>query len=135
MAIDPGPHDLDATRYLLGPDGGGTLKKVSPNFYEELGQDFPDFSGRILIQRFEFDEPWGTWEVHPKGDEFVYLLSGDVDFTLRTAEGETSVRVNEPGSYVVVPRGTWHTASPRARTAMLFVTPGEGTENRAEPPI
>ena len=134
MPIDPGPYDLDATRLIMGPKGDATAKAVTDGFYQELGTDFGSFAGHVLVSRHEFDEPWPTWEVHPHGDEFVYLLSGDVDFRLETAHGERVIHIDTPGAYVVVPRGTWHTASPRKPTAMLFVTPGEGTENRETPP-
>ena len=134
MAIEPGPHDLDAVRFIFGPTGEGTTKATSPAFYEELDQQFESFRGHLLIQRFTFDEPWPTWEVHPEGDEFVYLLEGDTDFLLRRDGVDSSIRVSEPGSYVVVPKGTWHTARPYTSTTMLFVTPGEGTLNEVEPP-
>ena len=48
--------------------------------------------------------------------------------------GPSGVRVSEPGTYVVVPKGAWHTARPHAATTMLFVTPGEGTLNAESPP-
>ena len=35
-----------------------------------------------------------------------------------------------PGDYVIVPRGTRHTARIRKPARMLFITPGEGTETR-----
>jgi hypothetical protein len=38
--------------------------------------------------------------------------------------------LRDAGSYVVVPKGVWHTARTSVATRMLFVTPGEGTENR-----
>jgi quercetin dioxygenase-like cupin family protein len=38
--------------------------------------------------------------------------------------------LGEPGAFIVVPRGTWHTARISTPTSMLFVTPGQGTENR-----
>jgi mannose-6-phosphate isomerase-like protein (cupin superfamily) len=134
VAIDPGPHDLDEMRFILGPTGKGITKVASPTFYEELDQEFQDFRGHLLIQRYTFHEPWPTWEVHPEGDEFVYLLEGDTEFLLRRNGVESSVRVSEPGSYVVVPQGAWHTARPYTTTTMLFVTPGEGTLNELEPP-
>lgn len=133
MAIDPGPHHIDNVRFVLGPDGRGTNKAVSENFYQELDEDFDDFAGHVLIQRFSFDAPWPTWEVHPEGDEFVYLLVGDTDVILNGNGEERTVRVSEPGSYVVVPKGVWHTARPHAPTTLLFVTPGEGTLNAEEP--
>jgi mannose-6-phosphate isomerase-like protein (cupin superfamily) len=133
MTIDSGPHDIDTTAFILGPDGAGTSKTVTPTFYQELGEEFPDFRGHVLIQRFTFSDPWPTWEVHPEGDEFVYLIEGDTDFVLMVEGNETTLRVSDPGSYVVVPRGTWHTARPHAPTTMLFVTPGEGTLNAETP--
>ena len=129
MTIDPGPHALDQMRFILGPHGRGTSKAVSEQFYQELDAEFGDFAGHVLIQQFEFDSDWSTWEVHPRGDEFVYLLAGDTDFVLKKDGEEQIIRVNEPGSYVVVPRGVWHTARPHAPTSLLFVTPGEGTLN------
>ncbi len=133
MAIDPGPHDLNAVRYILGPDGNGTTKAASPGFYEELDSEFNGFKGHTLVQRFAFAEAWRTWEVHPEGDEMVYLLDGDTDFVLWIDEAEQVVRVNEPGSYVVVPRNTWHTARPHRPAELLFFTPGEGTLNTEHP--
>lgn len=135
MPIDPGPHDLDRVRPVLTPEGGTVLRAVSPSFYQDLGADFPDFKGHSLIQRFEFADPWPTWEMHPEADEFVYLLSGDVDFLVKPPGQEAArVRVSQPGCYLMVPRGHWHTAEPRQRTSMLFVTAGEGTRNEVEPP-
>ena len=134
MAIDPGPHDLDQVRYILAPDGRGTNKAVGERFYQELDEDFDDFAGHVLIQKFSFDAPWPTWEMHPEGDEFVYLLAGDTDFVLREGSSERRVRVSQPGSYVVVPKGAWHTARPHVPTTLLFVTPGEGTLNAELPP-
>lgn len=129
-----GPHLLAKMPAILTPSGDAVLKPFSEGFFAELGDDFGGFAGHVLVTTFAFDEPWPTWEVHPKGDEFVYLLEGDTDFVLRTGEGDVTVRVHEPGSYVVVPKGAWHTARPHAPTRMLFITPGEGTLNAEEPP-
>jgi quercetin dioxygenase-like cupin family protein len=67
--------------------------------------------------------------MHPAGDEIVCLLSGRVTFEF---EGRGHVaELSVPGTYVIVPRGTWHTAHTRVPTKMLFITPGEGTQNKA----
>jgi mannose-6-phosphate isomerase-like protein (cupin superfamily) len=135
MTTESGPFDLNTTRLIVAPDLIATPKTVTPTFYEELDQEFKAFQGHTLISQFEFDEPWPTWEIHPEGDEFVYLISGDTDFDLWSeATGDQTVRVSEPGGYVVVPKGVWHTARPHKPTRMLFVTPGEGTLNEAWPP-
>ncbi len=134
MTIDPGPFDMVSTRVVLDPQGSATPKPVTPSFYADLDRDFDGFAGCVLLSKYEFDEAWPSWEIHPKGDEIVYLLFGDVDFVLWSPDGEQTVRVDQPGSFIVVPKGTWHTARPRKPTGMLFVTPGEGTENAEQPP-
>ena len=133
MATEPGPYSINDVRLIMAPDGTAHTKLVSDTFYPELDQDFGDFKGHLLVQRFEFSDAWPTWEMHPEGDEFVYLLEGDTDFVLWENGAERVVRVSDPMSYVVVPKGVWHTARPHARTAMLFVTPGAGTLNALEP--
>ena len=133
MSPKPGPHDGGATATIFTPTGSATVKTMSPGFYEELGREFPDFTGHVLIQRHGFDTPWATWERHPKGDEYVYLLGGDADLVFWREGVEETFRVNEPGSYVIVPQGVWHTARPHAPTLMLFVTPGHDTENAQTP--
>jgi mannose-6-phosphate isomerase-like protein (cupin superfamily) len=133
MADQIGPHTLTSMPVVMTPTGDAVTKAFSDTFFAELDRDFSSFEGHILVMTFAFDEAWPTWEIHPKGDEFVYLLEGDTDFVLRTDNGDVTVRVNEPGSYVVVPKGSWHTARPHAPTRMLFVTPGEGTLNEADP--
>lgn len=135
MPIDPGPHDLDEVRPILAPDGRTVLKAATPTFFQELGDEFPTLRSHQLITKFDFDSPWPTWEMHPEADEFVYLLSGDVEFRVKApGEPETRVRVSKPGCYLMVPRGHWHTAEPLQPTSMLFVTAGQGTRNETEPP-
>jgi len=134
MLVDLGTFDLELTRLILGPQGDATPKAVTPAFYEELDSEFGGFRGHVLISKHSFDEPWGIWEMHPKGDEIVCLLSGDVDFVLWHDGEESTLRVDRPGSCIVVPKGAWHTASPRKATTMLFFTPGEGTRHAEFPP-
>jgi quercetin dioxygenase-like cupin family protein len=52
---------------------------------------------------------------------------------LRNEGVESRQTLSRPGAFVVVPRGAWHTARIAEATTMLFVTPGEGTENREQP--
>ena len=133
MPLDPGPFDLTTTRVILGAGGDATTKSVTPDFYAELDAEFDGFAGCVLISKHEFAEAWPTWEIHPKGDEFVYLIHGDIDFVLWVDDTEHLVHVNQPGTYIVVPQAIWHTARPRKPTRMLFLTPGEGTLNAEVP--
>lgn len=83
-----------------------------------------------LVSEFLFSSDWPTWEMHPNGDEFVYLLSGSVELLLEEAHEVRSLRLTAP-SAVVVPRGVWHTAKIHEPSRMLHVTMGNGTETRA----
>lgn len=121
---------LDRTFAVLGPDLRVTPVPVTPGVYEELDARFDGFKSHVLVSLVAFDTDWPTWEIHPAGDEIVVLLSGRATLHLKIAEGERQAALSEPGSYVVVPRNTWHTAKIAEQTRMLFVTPGEGTENR-----
>ena len=70
------------------------------------------------------------WEMHPNGDEIVSLLSGSVTFLLQEAQGTQTIELDKNGEYVLVRKGTWHTAKTRGACRMLFLTPGEGTQHR-----
>jgi mannose-6-phosphate isomerase-like protein (cupin superfamily) len=122
--------DLASTFVVVGPDHSATPVAVTPTIFEELGRRFDQFKGRLLVSSFTFDQSWSTWEMHPAGDEIVCLLSGDVTMALDRDGAEDLIRLREPGSFAIVPKGTWHTARTSVPTQMLFVTPGEGTENR-----
>ncbi len=100
-----------------------------------LGQRYGEFKNHLLVSSYLIAEDWPTWEMHPHGDETVCLLSGSVEFLLRTGDGESRVSLNIPGTFVIVPAGTWHTAKVCTLARMMFITPGEGTENRESPPV
>lgn len=109
------------------------IEKNDNTLYERIGQKYEGFRGHDLIAGYEFTSDWNTWEVHPKGDEIVLLLSGKITFLLRLPDGEESITLDEPGSYIIVPKGIWHTAKINVKSKLLFITPGEGTQNKEEP--
>ena len=122
--------DLAATFAVLDPDGSVFPVEVTPTLYEELDRRFDGFKGRHLVACHTFGSDWPTWEMHPAGDEVVCLLSGEASFVFDREGAEEVVRLRDPGSYVIVPKGTWHTARIASAARMLFITPGEGTLNR-----
>jgi len=131
---DTGPHKLDQTALVLTPSQSVQPRDIGERFYEKLEADFEGFRGHTLVQRFSFEKDWDTWEVHPNGDEVVYLLSGATDMVLLQADGsEQTIYLHKANSAVVVPRNVWHTARPHEPTSMLFITPGEGTRHAENP--
>ena len=119
--------NLESTFAVLDPKLGVTAVPVTPTIWKELDRRFDDFKGHVLVSIFEFESDWPTWERHPAGDEIVCLLSGRATFVF---EDGKKADVSEPGGFVIVPKGAWHTAKTGVPTKMLFVTPGEGTENK-----
>ena len=111
-----------------------SVVELTPDLYTRIDEEFSDFKGHLLISSYAFDEDWPTWEVHPAGDEFVILVSGDADLVLARDGGDETIRMTEPGTFVIVPHNTWHTARIRKTSIMMFVTPGEGTVNAERPP-
>jgi mannose-6-phosphate isomerase-like protein (cupin superfamily) len=73
---------------------------------------------------------WENWEMHPEGDEIVYVLNGKARMIFDLGdEIEQSVDV-QGGSAVIVPKGIWHTANIKIVTRMLHITMGKGTVHR-----
>lgn len=116
--------------YALLDARGGIRQQPGGEAFWSQPQDTLDAQGRDwLVTEFACDGDWASWEMHPHGDEFVYLLSGDIEFQLETVEGVVAQRITGRGA-VVVPRGVWHTAKVFAPSRMFFITMGAGTEHR-----
>jgi len=106
---------------------------VGERFWQQLSNgELGAFHNEFLVTSHHFDSDWGSWEMHPKGDEVVCVLAGRVTFVLEEGDGEHRVALCEPGDFVVVPQGVWHTAETTGPVWMLFLTAGEGTEHRAK---
>jgi mannose-6-phosphate isomerase-like protein (cupin superfamily) len=112
----------------LAPDGtaqelpGDSFWQLPASTMNALGQGW-------MISEFAFTDDWPNWEMHPEGDEFVYLLSGAVDLQLDRDGGVVTIALDGSGA-VLVPRGIWHTAKVHAPSRMLHVTRGAGTQHR-----
>jgi mannose-6-phosphate isomerase-like protein (cupin superfamily) len=71
------------------------------------------------------------WEMHPAGDEVLYLLSGRMDVVLHDSGSERVLSLR-PGTAVIVPQGIWHTVKIHGAGDLLSITRGAGTEIRPE---
>lgn len=120
---------------VLKPDMQMDSLSFGPDFYESLEKNYSGFKSHCLVSAHEFSENWNTWEIHPHGDEMVVLVAGSAELVLRRESGDESVKLLEPGSYLVVPKNTWHTAFIEKHASLLFITPGEGTLNESEPQV
>jgi mannose-6-phosphate isomerase-like protein (cupin superfamily) len=102
--------------------GGDKFWSMPPAELEKFGENW-------LITEFHFDADWKTWEMHPNGEEIVYLLSGAMDLILEK-DGERETFELRSKGLIVVPRGTWHTAKVFAPSDVLVITRGKETQIR-----
>lgn len=134
MSIPDSATNLASTFVVMNRAFDAEQVAVTESLYAELDEHYDGFRGHLLIAWHRFEHDWPTWEIHPHGDEVVCLVSGNVDMVLRCNGEDVVQRLSQPGEFVIVPGNTWHTARVHAPTMMIFVTPGEGTDNREAPP-
>jgi mannose-6-phosphate isomerase-like protein (cupin superfamily) len=92
--------------------------------YQHLGLYEGRIAGTVPITQ---DMP--LWEIHPSGDEFLYLLSGRMACILEESHGERVVELRA-GEACIVPQGVWHRLLVHEPGDLLFITPDEGTAHR-----
>ncbi len=67
-------------------------------------------------------------EMHPDGDEILYLISGRVKVVfLDSPQEDIDVR---PGDGLVVPKGMWHRVDIIEPSQIVYLTPGPNNEFR-----
>ncbi len=127
--------DISSTYLRLRSDASVETLAVDSTFWQRISSGrLGSFHNEFLVADGSYDRDWPMWEMHPNGDEFVCLLSGSATFVLERPHGNTTIELQKTGEFVLVPKGTWHTAKVREPCRILFVTPGEGTQHRPAAP-
>ena len=101
---------------------------VDENFWSEASSRGDLQSGR-LMGVLKIDTGPSHWEIHPDGDELLYLLSGSMDVVIES-EGKNEVITLPSFSSCIVPKATWHQTIAREPSSLLFITPGKDTQHR-----
>lgn len=128
MTPDVATFDLDTTYLALASSGEVTTMAVTDEFWATVDER-TELTGGRLVMLAHYEADWPSWEIHPAGDEIVYLLSGAVDLVLDEPDGERIVALRGR-SACVVPAGTWHTARVHEPGPAVHITAGDGTEHR-----
>ncbi|MGH0030654.1 MAG: cupin domain-containing protein [Myxococcota bacterium] len=124
-------HRFTDTFVHLGHDERAVPLPVTESFWPDLMAGKLDHLGPGRLATFyEFTENWDSWEAHPAGEELVCLVSGHMELLLDRGGEPERVALREPGDFVLVPKGAWHTADVLAPSRALFVTAGAGTTHR-----
>jgi mannose-6-phosphate isomerase-like protein (cupin superfamily) len=87
----------------------------------------PNHNQLVCVTRQAKD--WKTWEMHPAGDEILYLLSGAVSVVLEESGGERRIEMGRQTA-CLVPSGIWHRICVHEPGEMMFITCGSGTQHR-----
>lgn len=128
MASTPS-FDLFGTYLHLADNGRAAPVEVTEAFWPDLMAGKRHYDGRLaMASHVTEDAP--HWEMHPAGEELIYLLSGAVDFVLEEPAGEEIVALRTGANCCLVPKGVWHRFRVREAGALVFITPGEGTQHR-----
>lgn len=70
------------------------------------------------------------WERHPRGEEVLCLLEGQVEITLSCENGPERSVLLHAGQAFIVPRGYWHRLRVGQAGKLMFITPSQGSEHR-----
>ncbi len=135
MGIDPGtsPNRFQGHVAHLARDGSMAVAVASPGPPRRI-------DGYTIGAVPDVDGPGPhLGEVHPDGDEFLYVVSGTLELVLddgdeHTVGTETTV-VLGPGDAYVVPRGVWHRLEAREPSYLIHVTPGPNGGYRPRPAV
>ena len=122
--------DLDKTYVHRSGDGLSSAVPGGEQFWSLPAAELEKYGQGWLVSQFECQTDWPTWEMHPNGDEFAYLLSGQVTMIFEIQRGQKIIELNNREA-TVIPKGVWHTAKVRTPSRMLFITRGAGTQHRS----
>ena len=81
------------------------------------------------IVTMEHSAPHGG-EVHPDGDEILYVISGKICVTGDSTPDERLIL--EPGDACIVGKGEWHKVDVLEKTQLLHITPGPNGDHRPQ---
>ena len=81
----------------------------------------------VGIADMDRDPPHGG-ELHPDGDELIYVISGKVRVVGESAPHESCEL--GPGGACIVSKGEWHRVSILEPTRLLHITPGPQGDHR-----
>lgn len=121
-AYPEGAFDLLGSIIGLGKDGAARL-------VEYRSGPPPRIDGVTVGVAALMTEPPHGGEMHPDGDELLYLVSGRLAVELEDRDPPRRVELT-PGQAIVVPRGVWHRVRLAEPSQVLYITPGPGGEHR-----
>jgi mannose-6-phosphate isomerase-like protein (cupin superfamily) len=122
--IQPGRR-IDLTREVVGLDRAGRALLVN----QVAGRPPRRIDGFTIGAPQIAGDPPHDGEMHPDGDELLYVVSGAVTVTLELPDGDTRVDLGA-GDAMVVPQGVWHQITTPEPSQLVHITPGPNGDAR-----
>ena len=123
--IRPGQR-LDLTQVVVGID----LEHRRASLVEQIPRRPPQrIDGYTVGAPMITGDAPHDGEMHPDGDEILFLISGALSVRLELPDGDETIEL-VAGDAVVVPRGVWHKVTMREPGQLLHITPGPAGEAR-----
>ena len=89
----------------------------------------PERADGMTVGIVEMDTPPPhAGEMHPDGDEVIYIISGRVRI-LGDSNPEDPLELG-PGGACIIPKGEWHRIEILEPVKLVHITPGPGGEHR-----
>jgi mannose-6-phosphate isomerase-like protein (cupin superfamily) len=116
------PFDLDTAVAALHRDGSSQVVAPAPG--PPLRIDGFTVGAPVLTAN-----PPHRGEMHPDGDELLYLIAGRIEVIIENGGTQTTVGAEaahtlSPGQAIIVPRGAWHRVNVREPSHLVHITPG-----------
>jgi mannose-6-phosphate isomerase-like protein (cupin superfamily) len=112
---------------------GGDVERVelTPAFWSQSSSGKKKHDRVVGVFEFKSASDLHTamQEMHPEGDEVIYLVAGSVDLILDEPSGERVVSILA-GEASIVPRGVWHRLVMRKPGKLLFINSRTGMRGR-----
>ena len=121
----------DLMQTYLSLKKSGEIEKLEggERFWSKSGEELDKLGEDWLITEFQSTEDWQSWEMHPAGEEIVYLLRGAADLILEKDGNQKKIELRGKG-LVIIPPETWHTAKIFEPSVFLVITLGRETKHR-----
>ncbi len=123
--IEPGRR-IDLSCEVIGLDGSDRRARLVEQTPGRPPRRIDGFTiGAPMITE---DAPHAG-EMHPDGDELLFLLSGAMTVRLELPDGDQTIEM-VAGDALVVPEGVWHRIWLREPGQLVHITPGPSGEHR-----
>ncbi len=123
--IEPGRR-IDLSREVVGLDRADRRARLVE---QQRGRPPQRIDGFTVGAPMLTEDAPHAGEIHPDGDELLYMVTGSITVRLELPEGEHIVEM-AAGDALVIPQGTWHRISLREPGRLVHITPGPHGDHR-----